>query len=87
MKIIHRSFVSTAARAITLNCRPYMPCVSCSELGTVNPPLFDHEHALLLCPVIMNFWTIIKNLTVHIADVCFVSDNVCLSLTSFYYTW
>ena len=84
MKINHRSFVPTAARAITLNYRPYMPCVSCSELGIANPPLYDHEHVLLLCPVTMNLWTIIRKLIIHIAMVCFISDNGCLSLISIF---
>ena len=44
-KVVHRTYVPTAARAITLNFRPYMPCVSCTESGCLNPPLYDHEHA------------------------------------------
>ena len=82
MKIIQRSFVPTATRAITFNYRPYMPCTSCSEVCMANPPLYDHEHALLLCPVIMNLWTIIRKLIIHIAGVCFISDNGCISLIS-----
>ena len=35
--IIHRSFASIAARAITLNYRLNMPCASCSELRMANP--------------------------------------------------
>ena len=84
MKIIHRSFVPTATRAITLNYRPYMPCGSCSEVGMANPPLYDHEHALLLCPVIMNLWTIIRKIIIHIAGDCFISDNGSLSLISIF---
>ena len=84
MKIIHRSFVPTATRAITLNYRPYMPCNSCSEVCMVNPPLYDHEHALLLCPVVMNLWTIIRKIIIHIAGGCFISDNGSLSLISIF---
>ena len=49
-KVVHRSYVSTAAHTITLNSRPYMPCVSCSELGILNPPLYGHEHTFLFMP-------------------------------------
>ena len=61
-----------------------MPCNSCSEVCMVNTPLYDHEHALLLCPVIMNFWTIIRKIIIHIAGVCFFSVNGSLSLLSIF---
>ena len=61
-----------------------MPCGSCSEVGMANPPLYDHEHALLLCPVIMNLWTIIRKIIIHIAGDCFISDNGSLSLISIF---
>ena len=54
---------------------PICPAVSCSELGYANTPLYDHEHALLLCPSIMNFWTTIRNLIIHISGLCFISDT------------
>ena len=39
-----------------------------------------------LCPVIMNFWTTIRNLILHISGPCFTTDsgNNCLSLTSIF---
>ena len=74
-KIVHRTYVPTAARAITLNFRPYMPCGSCSASGCLNPPLYDHEHALLLCPEIMKFWTTVRNLILHISGSCFTSSS------------
>ena len=89
VKVVHRTYVPTAARAITLNFRPYMPYMSCSESGLLNPPLYDHEHALrFLCPVIMKFWTTIRNLILHISGICFTSDagNNCLFNLNFY-TW
>ena len=85
-KVVHRTYVPTAARAITLNFRPYMPCGSCTESGCINPPLYDHEHALLLCPEIMKFWTTVRNLILHISGPCFTSGAGynCLSITTIF---
>ena len=47
-----------------------MACTSCADEN--NPPSYDHEHALLLCPKVTKFWTSVKTLLISFAGACYV---------------